>query len=304
MKLIPKFKIGSKIRKAQKGLDTDELGIPGANFVYKKKDDSPNIPGPDERVINFVDQSLIDRTDAKNTILENRFNKPLIPQQKKIKTDADWLAQANKFTGNAFKTRQDIINWQKQNGLVGDGKFGRLSMNKWLELLRKSKDESLENVQVTPKINYEEGVLYKSSANNPGGYYHNGQFYSGRHTDLNGNHSYSNSGKTTYDIGYRLNTPEEVRQTGNVFKWRSSIPYSEFDQLSGDTQGRILYNVQNKVSNLSPTNAPITRATDGIATNNYLDTKTSKTLREANMSALKVGKPYFRFKGILYNTTR
>lgn len=161
MKLIPKFKIGAKIRKAQKGLDVDELGIPGSNFIYKKS--APNIPGPDEKVLNFIDQSLIDKTNTENTILENKFNRPLISPTKKVKTDAYWLAQANRFTGNAFKTRQDIINWQLKNGLVGDGKFGRLSMNKWLELLKKPEDELLtgkdgetlydyvENEQLKPK---------------------------------------------------------------------------------------------------------------------------------------------------------
>lgn len=53
--------------------------------------------------------------------------------QKKAQNDAYWLNAAQKVNPN-FKSLQDVMDWQKANGLVVDGKFGKNSLAKWNEL--------------------------------------------------------------------------------------------------------------------------------------------------------------------------
>lgn len=98
-KLIPNFKIGSKIRKAQKGLDTDELGIPGANFVTPiKKTSGLNQMFNDynnkyrnilQQVRNYkpiynVSEDLISKADIENSKIENAFNNDAILTRENI----------------------------------------------------------------------------------------------------------------------------------------------------------------------------------------------------------------------------
>ena len=52
--------------------------------------------------------------------------------QQKLQNDAYWLSVAQKVNPN-FKSLQDVMDWQKANGLVVDGKFGKNSLAKWKE---------------------------------------------------------------------------------------------------------------------------------------------------------------------------
>lgn len=62
-----------------------------------------------------------------------KWNKPEVNQGIKPFNTNHWLTEAQKVNP-AFKSIQDVKNWQAANGLVADGKFGNKSLAKWSEL--------------------------------------------------------------------------------------------------------------------------------------------------------------------------
>ena len=116
-------------------------------------EDSYTQPGNklDQLANGFWDQvSLINNNQLKDGLQSKLTNSPQIQKdqqaldnqvqlfkqqraQKKAQNDAYWLNAAQKVNPN-FKSLQDVMDWQKANGLVVDGKFGKNSLAKWNEL--------------------------------------------------------------------------------------------------------------------------------------------------------------------------
>lgn len=72
-----------------------------------------------------------------------------------------WLKQANDATGGKFKNIQDVIAWQKANGLVADGKFGKNSKAKWEQL--NSKPATSQGNRVTTEGLYPQMLAHQRS---------------------------------------------------------------------------------------------------------------------------------------------
>ena len=69
-------------------------------------------------------QNSINNRQLVNTPVEKPAPKPFNTRY--------WLSEAQRINPN-FKSIDDVIAWQKENGLVADGKFGKNSINKWRE---------------------------------------------------------------------------------------------------------------------------------------------------------------------------
>ena len=69
-------------------------------------------------------QDSINNKQLVNTPVEKPAPKPFNTRY--------WLSEAQRINPN-FKSIDDVIAWQKENGLVADGKFGKNSINKWRE---------------------------------------------------------------------------------------------------------------------------------------------------------------------------
>ena len=82
---------------------------------------------------NFTNRTQQVVQDFRNSVkpFENPVQKQETPAQE-FKTNY-WLSRAQEANPN-FKSIDDVIAWQQQNGLVADGKFGDKSLAKWNEL--------------------------------------------------------------------------------------------------------------------------------------------------------------------------
>lgn len=142
--LLPKFKIGSKIRKAQSGL----------NFTPKTTRFEETLPKPYNNIRDYKVEnenavsSVIGQPSAPTPIKYNPNNYVI---SKRTGQAVDLVAKANsKIKGQNFKTIDDIKAFQQKIGLSSDqidGDIGGITMTKYYNWINKPKEKT-----ITPSV--------------------------------------------------------------------------------------------------------------------------------------------------------
>lgn len=161
--LLPKFKIGSKIRKAQSGL----------NFTPKTIKFEETLPKPYNNIRDYKAENenavseIIGQPSAPTPIKYNPNNYVI---SKRTGQAVDLVAKANsKIKGQNFKTIDDVKAFQQKIGLSGDqidGDIGGATMTKYYNWINKPKKEVV-TPSITPSVTPQTIELSETSLNIP-----------------------------------------------------------------------------------------------------------------------------------------
>ncbi len=220
-KLIPKFRIGAKIRKAQQGLYVDE-SLDDGKYLGENPD------------FNTAIRGVVSKRTGKYVDLVDKANK----RMKGIQT---------------FKTLQDVRDFQKKIGLTGndiDGDIGGKTINayyNWVNGLNKPKDPLVDKGDIP---DYQEGVYYGDED----GYYHDYGFYNTRL--INGNHeiTYVNSDTPgTLDISQYIDSGKRIKLPGYSQAYYlvsddSANGYMIYSGRHTDANGNVSYNQSDRTT--------------------------------------------------------